>query len=111
MGGARRRKPTVKFLLDQGGVFQQSNDFGPDDLIEQILADKAAVVANRTTQFSPAIGTNTFVVVDFVRSFAWMYARRRSRTKSTTTNVLDRKSTRLNSSHLVISYAVFCLKK
>src|SRR5256885_10349909 len=27
------------------------------------------------------------------------------------TRVQDRKSTRLNSSHLVISYAVFCLKK
>src|SRR5256885_9165376 len=27
------------------------------------------------------------------------------------TIALDRKSTRLNSSHLVISYAVFCLKK
>src|SRR5256885_10917789 len=26
-------------------------------------------------------------------------------------NSTDRKSTRLNSSHLVISYAVFCLKK
>src|SRR2546426_8382970 len=26
-------------------------------------------------------------------------------------DVVDRKSTRLNSSHLVISYAVFCLKK
>src|SRR2546426_4397964 len=26
-------------------------------------------------------------------------------------NLIDRKSTRLNSSHLVISYAVFCLKK
>src|SRR2546426_6693919 len=26
-------------------------------------------------------------------------------------DTLDRKSTRLNSSHLVISYAVFCLKK
>src|SRR5256885_8577903 len=26
-------------------------------------------------------------------------------------NITDRKSTRLNSSHLVISYAVFCLKK
>src|SRR2546426_2537050 len=26
-------------------------------------------------------------------------------------NAADRKSTRLNSSHLVISYAVFCLKK
>src|SRR2546426_2054645 len=28
-----------------------------------------------------------------------------------TTRQTDRKSTRLNSSHLVISYAVFCLKK
>src|SRR5256885_11110335 len=28
-----------------------------------------------------------------------------------TVDYLDRKSTRLNSSHLVISYAVFCLKK
>src|ERR1039457_7406999 len=27
------------------------------------------------------------------------------------TTLVDRKSTRLNSSHLVISYAVFCLKK
>src|SRR5256885_8201049 len=27
------------------------------------------------------------------------------------TGLQDRKSTRLNSSHLVISYAVFCLKK
>src|SRR2546426_1586118 len=29
----------------------------------------------------------------------------------TVTQQRDRKSTRLNSSHLVISYAVFCLKK
>src|SRR2546426_2366980 len=28
-----------------------------------------------------------------------------------TPEFIDRKSTRLNSSHLVISYAVFCLKK
>src|SRR3989454_4179100 len=31
--------------------------------------------------------------------------------RSRTSGGLDRKSTRLNSSHLVISYAVFCLKK
>src|SRR5256885_11854811 len=31
--------------------------------------------------------------------------------KPTACMSLDRKSTRLNSSHLVISYAVFCLKK
>src|SRR5256885_11563563 len=31
--------------------------------------------------------------------------------KNENTHWIDRKSTRLNSSHLVISYAVFCLKK
>src|SRR2546426_12740415 len=31
--------------------------------------------------------------------------------RDTSREKLDRKSTRLNSSHLVISYAVFCLKK
>src|SRR2546426_6806036 len=39
-------------------------------------------------------------------------ARRVSRSCSMSCrSVADRKSTRLNSSHLVISYAVFCLKK
>src|SRR5690349_22919756 len=31
--------------------------------------------------------------------------------QATTTGAVDRKSTRLNSSHVEISYAVFCLKK
>src|SRR5205807_8983474 len=31
--------------------------------------------------------------------------------RNATSTASDRKSTRLNSSHLVISYAVFCLKK
>src|SRR3989442_7063796 len=39
------------------------------------------------------------------RSFAARLRRKRSRAG------LDRKSTRLNSSHVRISYAVFCLKK
>src|SRR5476649_3020638 len=41
-------------------------------------------------------------------------ARRRNRGNADSHGVLggeDRKSTRLNSSHTVISYAVFCLKK
>src|SRR5256885_12043300 len=39
-------------------------------------------------------------------------AKRRTRRPSRSRESLrDRKSTRLNSSHLVISYAVFCLKK
>src|SRR5256885_5606449 len=45
----------------------------------------------------------------------WTVLRRKSVSsewrKSSPGAVEDRKSTRLNSSHLVISYAVFCLKK
>src|SRR5688500_19921300 len=37
--------------------------------------------------------------------------RERNEHSSRTQRHRDRKSTRLNSSHLVISYAVFCLKK
>src|SRR5438034_8085033 len=36
---------------------------------------------------------------------------RRLRSRSLRGDAADRKSTRLNSSHTVISYAVFCLKK
>src|SRR5438552_10459794 len=36
---------------------------------------------------------------------------RRSRSGATRSPWIDRKSTRLNSSHQIISYAVFCLKK
>src|SRR5436190_10049073 len=35
----------------------------------------------------------------------------RGRIRGGTSRQVDRKSTRLNSSHTVISYAVFCLKK
>src|SRR5215510_15844681 len=38
-------------------------------------------------------------------------ARRRRRPRPGPGSVPDRKSTRLNSSHVAISYAVFCLKK
>src|SRR2546426_6180549 len=41
-------------------------------------------------------------------SLSTAFFRQRSRNKAVDK---DRKSTRLNSSHLVISYAVFCLKK
>src|SRR5256885_7305815 len=45
----------------------------------------------------PAPGGAKYPLISITRSELWV-------TK-------DRKSTRLNSSHLVISYAVFCLKK
>src|SRR5258705_9639738 len=42
--------------------------------------------------------------------FAWILNCARGRSRKEDEDV-DRKSTRLNSSHLGISYAVFCLKK
>src|SRR2546426_6420451 len=65
--------------------------------------------AQRATMVSPAIQfTSAFAVESFFEVVsAFLYARASLKTSLGT----DRKSTRLNSSHLVISYAVFCLKK
>src|SRR5256885_5917789 len=57
------------------------------------------------------------VQIDYETVGQWAQARRipfthfRSLAEMAEVRALDRKSTRLNSSHLVISYAVFCLKK
>src|SRR5258708_21891577 len=72
---ARGCQPAIQFQLDQGRVFQQSDHLRPDDLIEEILSDKAAVVANRTAQLPPAIAADTFVVLDLSRARARRYAR------------------------------------
>src|SRR5205807_5170894 len=55
-----------------------------------------------TTLFRSLIVGATQVYVDSSGAY---------RVNETTARLQDRKSTRLNSSHLVISYAVFCLKK
>src|SRR5437763_2061189 len=45
------------------------------------------------------------------KTSAWLYQCGSSRPETAPATSLDRKSTRLNSSHRCISYAVFCLKK
>src|SRR2546426_5067251 len=49
------------------------------------------------------LGKNEDLPLVFIRQEAFWYGNEKINR--------DRKSTRLNSSHLVISYAVFCLKK
>src|SRR5256885_13130050 len=60
-----------------------------------------------TTLFRSLAGLQGFVGVDPARDRSRLVPRHSARGRS----AADRKSTRLNSSHLVISYAVFCLKK
>src|SRR5256885_9235054 len=58
---------------------------------------------------------STSLLID-IWNLLWVVARSRrnapqARPRLASRHLEDRKSTRLNSSHLVISYAVFCLKK
>src|SRR5205807_6766277 len=55
------------------------------------------------------INNALFVVTDYKQSIR--FSLRSLDTPCLDYDSLDRNSTRLNSSHLVISYAVFCLKK
>src|SRR5690554_2107402 len=65
-------------------------DFTPENAKQALLAFKGDVYTG--------LGAEDFSEADF--DFAQAHLR-----------MLDRKSTRLNSSHVRISYAVFCLKK
>src|SRR3989454_4975796 len=60
------------------------------------------------SQFLVRLGRDTLAVERYTRTADRLEGEQVVRSPRT---VQDRKSTRLNSSHLVISYAVFCLKK
>src|SRR5258707_10206618 len=68
-------------------------------VVKYPMESTSAVASSRSALFSP----------DFTGSAKALEACRRARGRLATFR--DRKSTRLNSSHANISYAVFCLKK
>src|SRR2546426_9148958 len=68
-----------------------------------LFRSPAGVHAVRPPRARPAPGTD--------RRLPARLSRRGLRRRTGCGRRQDRKSTRLNSSHLVISYAVFCLKK
>src|SRR5690554_7536196 len=54
---------------------------------------------------------NTIEIEKAVNDYIEFYNNMRLQSKLKSQTPIDRKSTRLNSSHVRISYAVFCLKK
>src|SRR5256885_7172059 len=62
-----------------------------------------------TTLFRSIVGAT--ILTAHLAEFARPIRENRRAARVAQGGVVDRKSTRLNSSHLVISYAVFCLKK
>src|SRR2546426_6672669 len=77
---------------DRIEIYLQFDGFKPDTLRHHRNADLRRVKREAVERLS---GAGIFTTL----------------TMTAALGVKDRKSTRLNSSHLVISYAVFCLKK
>ena len=74
---------------------------------QEIILDGSAGIAGRIVQIKDRLGNTVQFAADGIRhSGGWSLRFERDAQKR-----IDRKSTRLNSSHLEISYAVFCLKK
>src|SRR5258708_23214251 len=76
--------------------------------IEQVETAKEICAWGKVVSFATfwieALAIDTGLIVMQRRAGRWRFGRRAGKQK-------DRKSTRLNSSHQIISYAVFCLKK
>src|SRR2546426_7806033 len=96
------------------GSSRNGRDSGPKYLGVKRFAGEfvtagSILVKQRGTKFHPGLNVRRasddtlFTVIDGQVKFEHKNKKRY--------RVRDRKSTRLNSSHLVISYAVFCLKK
>src|SRR5256885_5566509 len=88
------RRPPRSTLFPYTTLFRSKGRAAPDEDHEAdaaYIVDPQVFLARKEKE--PAIKGQVFD-----RQLHWLRA-------------VDRKSTRLNSSHLVISYAVFCLKK
>src|SRR5258708_30478465 len=94
------RQPPRSTLFPYTTLFR-SHILGFDDIRPFNIRQKSSLPVYSTEE--------TFRVIR--RAFAYVFDD--APTQSTVKNVVkgDRKSTRLNSSHQIISYAVFCLKK
>src|SRR5256885_298867 len=91
--GERRRAPTASISKESPAITVVFffNDTPPTEIYTLPLHDALPICARQPVEV-PRLPGNAH----------WLPSAWRAR---------DRKSTRLNSSHLVISYAVFCLKK
>src|SRR5690606_2722185 len=104
--GATRADGSVWFPTAMGVVsvhperIHTLEEITPPIVIERFAADGRELAINETHELPPSVNRVEF---QFAGLGFVMPQRIRYRT--------DRKSTRLNSSHVKISYAVFCLKK
>src|SRR5947209_10415554 len=75
------------------------------------LSNATASAVSSSLSLHDALPISAREAVMLVQLFLWPGSRGNFRPVDTNPAATDRKSTRLNSSHANISYAVFCLKK
>src|SRR5258708_31728760 len=88
-------------LIESGQMSVELTSFDLKSVIRQVAAIYKPLAAESGIEFS-------LILDDSLKDG---YIGDGERIKQILNNLLDRKSTRLNSSHQIISYAVFCLKK
>src|SRR5256885_11234112 len=91
------RRPPRSTLFPYTTLFRSAVDTLGGNM--QCASSREAIMYQSAT-FNSAVGATVGLLAETIRD-----------PLITDREVQDRKSTRLNSSHLVISYAVFCLKK
>src|SRR5262245_63535489 len=111
----RQQQEVIDYLLEEHRIFRAAHRprrLRLTDDQRRRLAVKGKVLGRHRLAAVAGIVTPDTILRWYRRLVAKKYdgskARRPGRPS---TKVADRKSTRLNSSHLGISYAVFCLKK
>src|SRR5215208_8256043 len=111
------------FALRLAGVLRGSTDMVPGSASELVARDVDHAFGEGSAFVFPAVLTSTTIRTDDPRFAAAVVALEHAldsagmksvrhfwNTADTAMLGRDRKSTRLNSSHVAISYAVFCLK-
>src|SRR5947209_16573073 len=92
-----RRRPPRSTLFPYTTLFRSEGDALPTQEGQPVHPDKLSVSTNKFNTLPP--------------EQPQVILHQRDALARIRTALLDRKSTRLNSSHANISYAVFCLKK
>jgi hypothetical protein len=63
VGRSCRRQPPIELVLDQAGILQQSDDFSPHNLVEEILTNRT-IITYWAAKMAPGVGTQASVIVD-----------------------------------------------